>query len=123
MDFVDFNLAKKLKNLGFNEPFLFFYREDDKDKCVHHAYVSKPLIYCDKVDDEVIIAPTVSQVLKWFREKKKIAVNVEFIPFVWQYKIIDMSVERRFEDCGKSFYTTYEEAALAGIEYVLDNLI
>ena len=67
--------------------------------------------------------PTIFQALKWLREEKKIAINVEFIPHVWQYKIVDMSFEGRFEPCGKIFYDEYEEAALAGIEYVLDNLI
>lgn len=67
--------------------------------------------------------PTISHALKWLREKKKIAINVEFIPYTQQYKIIDMSFERRFEPCGITLFSNYEEAAIAGIEYVLDNLI
>jgi hypothetical protein len=90
MDFVDFNLSKKLKEKGF------------------------PLV------DYI---PTISQSLKWLREEKKIAINIEFIPYTWQYKVIDMSFERRFEPCGITLFSEYEEAALAGIEYVLDNLI
>ena len=73
--------------------------------------------------EERINAPNISQVLKWLREEKKIAINIEFIPYVWQYKIIDMSFERRFEPYGITLFSDYEQAALAGIEYVLDNLI
>jgi hypothetical protein len=71
----------------------------------------------------VITAPTISQVLKWLRDEKKIAINIEFIPYVWQYKIFDMSFKSRFEPCGLTLFSDYEEAALAGIEYVIDNLI
>ena len=46
MNFVDFNLSKKLKEKGF------------------------PLV------DYI---PTISQALKWLREEKKIAINIEFI--------------------------------------------
>lgn len=67
--------------------------------------------------------PTIHQVLKWLRDEKKIAINIEFIPYVWQYKIFDMSFKSRFEPCGLTLFSGYEEAALAGIEYVLDNLI
>lgn len=90
MEFVTYEISKKLKEKGF------------------------PLV------DYI---PTIPQALKWLREEKKIAINVEFIPHVWQYKIFDMSFEERFEPCGKTFYEKYEEAALAGLEYVLDNLI
>ena len=48
---------------------------------------------------------------------------VEFIPYAWQYKIIDMSFIKKFEPYGITLFSDYEEAAIAGIEYVLDNLI
>ena len=67
--------------------------------------------------------PTISSVLKWLRDEKNIAVNVEFIPYVWQYKIIDMSFNDRFTPCGVTIFNSYEEAALTGITYVVDNLI
>lgn len=143
MKFVSFEIAKKLKDKGFDVPCIYAYCE----KGGWNMYTQKhePITYVLRTDGNPFgsyyvgdnwnkeyktnknkiqcSAPTISQVLKWLREEKKIAVNVEFIPFVWQYKIIDMSVEIRFESCGKSFYTTYEETAHAGIEYVLDNLI
>lgn len=120
---VNFEVAKKLKEKGFKQGFnIFGYKLIFSDENTI-KYISDIGAY-EKEDFGINIpCPAITQVLKCLREEKKIAVNVEFIPFVWQYKIIDMSVERRFEDCGKSFYTTYEEAALAGIEYVLDNLI
>ena len=124
MEFVSFEIAKKLKDLGFNEPFFFFYREDDKVKYVHHANINKPLIYCNKVDDEVIIAPTISQVLKWLREEKKIYLELVIV-VDGEYMCDIYKIDARPIEClGSTEYSkTYEAAALAGIEYVLDNLI
>ena len=73
-DFTPFELAVKLKEKGFDIPFYFYYRTDDK--LIHHAMVTKPLVYCDKIDDEVVCAPTISQVLKWLREEKKIYIEI-----------------------------------------------
>lgn len=122
MDFVYFNLAKKLKDLGFDEPFFFFYREDDKDKYVHHAIIHKPLIYCDKIDDEVIIAPTIPQVLKWLRKEKKIYVTVNVEREDWfEYKIVQLIKNTHYTS--NRVYETYDDAMLAGIEDAIDNLI
>ena len=104
MDFVNFDLAKKLKEKGFDWDRITTYNPRTKVRNNH-------------------LEPTISQVLKWLREKKKIAINIEFIPYTWQYKIIDMSFERRFEPCGITLFSDYDEAAIAGIEYCLDNLI
>lgn len=123
MDFVTFKIAKKLKGLGFNKPFFFFYREDDEDKKVHHVFLSKPLIYCNAIDDEVIIAPTIEQVLKWLREEKKIHIQILFAcpPSKWEYIIVEMT-NNELRETYTSF-KSYEQAALAGIEDVLNDLI
>ena len=50
MEFVSFEIAKKLKDLGYNIPFFFFYRTDDR--LIHHAMVCKPLVYGEYVDEK-----------------------------------------------------------------------
>ena len=52
MEFVNFEISKRLKDLGYNVPFFFFYRTDDQ--LIHHAMVCKPLVYGEYVDDEVV---------------------------------------------------------------------
>ena len=106
MEFLNFDLAKKLKEKGFDWVTSNVY-ERNTIACRYEDYPK----------------PTISQVLKWLREEKKIAINIEFIPYAWQYKIIDMSFERRFEPRGITLFSDYEEAAIAGIEYVLDNIL
>lgn len=133
MEFVTFEIAKKLKGLGFNEPFFFFYRADDKDKKVHHVFLSKPLIYCGAIDDKFIIAPTISQVLKWLREEKKIFIEIALSPegyrriiYTGLYSINTSSISYySFDDFynPENNYKTYELAAIEGVKYVLDNLI
>lgn len=116
-DFVSFETAVKFKKKGLNIPFYFFYRTDDK--CIHHAPVTNPLEYSDKIDDEVVIAPTISQVLKWLREKD-FYINIIYLPnsdgFMWQ--IYDKNCERMYSLGSTNL--TYEDAAIAGIEYYLD---
>lgn len=121
-DFVPFEIAKKLKEKGFD------------CSCIGH-YVNSQLyiahylnaFHSDK--DESLDAPTISQVLKWLREEKKIHIIVEISDSGWYYTLYP---NVRWEN-GKlksdkyimSFKhkVSYEQAALAGIDYVLDNLI
>lgn len=123
-DFVPYEIAKKLKEKGFNIPFYFYYRTDDK--LLRHANVTNPLVYCDKIDDEVVIAPTISQVLKWLREEKQLHIvivtghNIVTNTHLWGYKIWDLAnhvwLHAMIAD------NSYELAALSGIEFVIDNL-
>ena len=122
MEFVNFEIAKRLKNLSYNEPFFFFYRTDDQ--LLHHAMVSKSLVYGDYVDNEVVIAPTISQVLKWLRKEKGLHIAIDIWGKTWGYDIIELS-------SGNSLHWTayrediksYEDAALDGIKYIINNLI
>jgi hypothetical protein len=123
-DFIPYELALKLKEKGFDIPFYFYYRTDDK--YLHHAMVTKPLVYCDKIDDEVVCAPTISQVLKWLREEKRIDAGAvwdnrdgKWIGYINEMDMPDLVGEYVLPNT----YDTYEQAALAGIEYVLENLI
>lgn len=123
MDFVTYEIGKKLQEKGYPHGYnRFGYRPIYSDECTIR-YLSDIGAYEKEYYGEHIPCPTIDEVLKWLREEKKIAINVEFIPHVWQYKISDMSFEGRFKPCGKTFYVKYEEAALAGIEYCLYNLI
>lgn len=130
MEFVTFELAKKLKDLGYNVPFFFFYRTDDQ--LIHHAAVGQPLVYGKYVDNEVVIAPTVSQVLDWLGDEKQIYILVEPFPSMatkdkvcwsWHFKWNSdgVNIDHTFSD--DFTYLTSKEAALAAIEYVLDKLI
>lgn len=129
-DFVPFEIAKKLKEKEFNSPCIGHYLNDK-------LYIAHYLNEFHSNDDRSIDAPTISQVLKWLREEKKIFVksgisydtsedadgNVVDRWTFWLFEIFstgDGSLIYVEEICE---YDTYELAALAGIEYVIDNLI
>lgn len=132
MDFVDFNLSKKLKEKGFREECFARYNCSDKSYFCINSYHpnTESIFYCYNNDEDLgrfyIDAPTISQVLKWLREKK----NIYCLPWfeqgidMWFYAICKPISGCDFpEFMSESDYNTYEQAAIAGIEYVLDNLI
>jgi hypothetical protein len=124
-DFVNIELAIKLKELGFNIPFFFYYRTDDKK--LYHLVRSQPLVYGkDIIDNEVVIAPTIAQVLKWLRENKRLEANgcYDNDEEGWMGYVCEMDVPDLYAfHALKERHKLYEEAALHAIEYILDNLI
>lgn len=113
-DFVTFEIAKKLKEKGFEWVKITTYNPKTKVRNNH-------------------LEPTISQVLKWLRKEKKISVEVGIhCSLKWMCTIYGFSGElvdftqythNGIDDTVFILYDSYEKAALAGIEYVLDNLI
>ena len=139
-DFVSFDLAKKLKEKGFDEECLAYYTSE------YTLYLNKVVLCDDKylevaeIDYEeclrsyntqedrllrtIVDAPTISQVLKWLREEENMHVCISFsdnIGALWEYEVVllDGAIYRASNDG----FVSYEEAAIEGIEYVIDNLI
>lgn len=115
-DFVSFDLAKKLKEKGFDKYCCRAYSEigcfNDTD-----TYKDSEEFYC--------YAPQISQVLKWLREEKRIEVNACWDNF--DAKWIGYASEMEKPDLVGYYtsidYDSYEEAAIASINWTLDNLI
>lgn len=122
-DFVNIELAIKLKELGFNIPFFFYYRTDDKK--LYHSVRSQPLVYGkDIIDNEVVIAPTIAQVLKWLREEKHLEANGCYDNDAegWMGYVCEMDVPDLYAfHALKERHKLYEGAAVAAIEYILNN--
>ena len=125
-DFIPYELAKKLKEKGFNKPCYGYYHcnggNDSFELCGNGD--------CDFLNSKNkhrIAAPTIPQVLKWLREEQKLHVEVMFIRPLHnrvKYYITDTDSSRGdFMDVADEHYETWEQATLAGIEYCLDNLI
>ena len=131
-DFVPFEIAKKLKEKGFTCKYPFamynelgsYYPLTTSSDYVTSESGYKYRCYYDynDFDENDFIAPTISQVLKWLRDEKGIHVCItlgEFSDWVYEVSRIDGNMFCKAEDG----FESYEQAALAGIEYVLDNLI
>lgn len=150
MEFVTFEIAKKLKEKGFRELCLAYYTNGDPlyynyshraGACFKDCYLSHNLMPEDSVSGKFVDAPTISQVLKWLREEKNIfiAINIGYCyesyekPFPtnpkmepilkgYYYGVWDLG-NLNDENALSEYFESYELAAIAGIECVLDNLI
>lgn len=147
MDFVTFEIAKKLKDKGFREKCLlhyeatggFFSNSIDTYERPNQELDYSDFLECYNVGNSIglIDAPTMSQVLKWLREEYKLHLSPCVITdydddfschyTYWSFIVVNTesgdTIYRNYDRVIEQRYNTYEEAALAGIEYVLDNLI
>lgn len=146
-DFVTFELAKKLKEKGFPQDIQhcigWYSTEYYKSSCIGEYFEGELQEIEDYYEDRIsarhiienekkgVIAPTISQVLKWLREEKKY--HIEFVGNACGYLFIISDVP---SEGGTDRYCSgysgpndggtwdkYEDCVLAAIEYVLDNLI
>ena len=106
MDFVPFEIAKKLKEKGFDWETSNVY-ERNTIACRYEDYPK----------------PTISQVLKWLREEKKIYLYIDVDDKGWFFEIKFLKTHKVLNPNLIGRYNSYELAAIAGIEYALDNLI
>lgn len=121
-NFVPYKLAVKLEQKGFKQGYnIFGYRPIFSDETTI-KFISDIGSYENEYFGENISAPTISQVLDWLRKEKNIYVSVEVGHKDWfEYKIVQ--IIENTHGTGTRVYETYPEAILAGIEYVIDNLI
>ena len=127
-DFVNFETAKKLKEKGFNLEKTEIYGKFDSDGLFHSQLYFN---YIETMDYDEIIAPTISQVLKWLREEKKL--HIEFVGNAcgYLYIVSDIPSEGGTDRYCSDYsgpndggtWDKYEDCALNAIQYVLDNLI
>lgn len=140
-DFVTFEIAKKLKEKGFTCKYPFAMYNELGSYCpltTSSDYVTcesgyKYRCYYDynDFDENDLIAPTISQVLKWLRDEKEY--HIEFVGNACGYLFIISDIPSKG---GTDIYCSdysgpndggtwdkYEDCAKAAIEYVLDNLI
>ena len=142
-DFVTYDLAVKLKEKGFpqvKKNTIAMYNEDGEWFSLAKNLDTFEYLFED-FDDRDCVCPTIYQVLKWLREEKKIFVAIN-IGYCYESDEIPFPTNTKMEPILKGYYygiweldnlndknarSEYFEATelaiLAGIEYVLDNLI
>ena len=130
-DFVPYELAVKLKEKGFPQRPDYFnyssYYDWDGLRKIHSLSNASVCFDPNISKDNIYFAPTISQVLKWLRDKEVYVVPTFCVDEndngYWDFRVIDLIDGTLIYDEIKNRYDTYELAALAGIEYVIDNLI
>jgi hypothetical protein len=105
-EFVPYELALKLKQLGFDEPcFLYWWKNES-------GYILADIIY-DEVRTLDFKAPLFQQAFRWFRERyglNYVIVKAES----WFYTINGCNTQEGFN--------TYEEAELACLDKLIEIL-
>lgn len=120
-DFVTFEIAKKLKEKGF--PQVTFGNYNMQSAC----YIEDGRFYENGCITEVSRAyttPTIAQVLKWLRENKRLEANgcYDNDEEGWMGYVCEMDVPDLYAfHALKERHKLYEQAAVAAIEYILDN--
>ena len=120
-EFVPYELAVKLKTLGFDEPCFAYYKDMKGEKV---------LLYDSMDFDGECNTPLFQQAFRWFREKYWLFHSTNYQddnsgPGCFDYEILNKRGKTKVEDDGPEF-KTYEESELACltklIEIVENNL-
>ena len=118
-EFVKYNQALALRELGFDEPCLGYYVGKDKEVYVSNKDVIAP--FNPNLDSKVMFrAPTYSQAFRWFREKYELDYyhKKDWTDGVFYgYEVIIECVDG-FIDVGT--FNTYEEAESACLDKLIE---
>ena len=129
-DFITYELAVKLKEKGYKQGYnVFGYKPVFSDENTI-KFISDIGAYENEYFGINIPCPRISQVLKWLREEKLILIGLSPMQgydgnemIEWWSTIYKADKQGGMSWMEELYYESYEQAALAGIEYVLDNLI
>ena len=128
-DFCSFEVAKLLKEKGFNELCIFKYSSEGVRM---KAGVAIDEWQNSELDDDECSCVSHQMAMKWLREVHNIMVSPYALSLGYYFEIFDLTT-KDITGC-KPLYkvgipskedvlSTYEEAIEAGIKYCLENLI
>lgn len=125
MELVTIEIAKKLKTKEFPQG-----NEDDITRLYYQISDNlQSAIMLSEGKDVKWYCPSISEVLKWLRDNHNIHINIYFFWFngntelYWAFSIENIKDDFEYDLLCSSKHNSYEEAAMAGIEWVLDNIL
>jgi hypothetical protein len=109
-DFIPYEQALELKQLGFDEPCFGCYEPNGAlDYIENHILKDFPYLAKNSEWQDLVAAPTFSHAFRWFKQNHKLKFHIrEDIWNAWCYVHILMQDE--YENVGA--YSTYEESEL-----------
>ena len=130
-DYVSFEVAKLLKEKGFDEntPVNYFVGDDKPRGCVVGE-----MIYHKRLEEDthLIACPTLQMAMKWLREVHNVFIDISSrfsknadkdVCFSYSCKKLINTYKSSYEIIEDEEWLNYEEACEAAIKYCLENLI
>lgn len=118
-EFVPYELALRMKQLGFNEPCFATYDEDIELELQDFEQTY------DTFPSHIIAVPLYQQAFRWFRDKH--GLDSAILPtgstpyqFRLYHKSQDITKAQIYDDYMGKEYKTYEEAELACLEKLIE---
>ena len=116
-EFVPYELALRMKQLGFDEPCVIIYYNDGKNYVISETLMTNNEL---STHDE-ITSPFYQQTFRWFREKYNLW-NMIYPRDGWNYSI--NRVDETTSCSGESFHSVeineYEEAELECLKKLIE---
>ena len=124
-EFVPYELAVKLKEIGFDEPCFGEYRQWDGNEPWLQLYQDLDGCSTDPADYEYTLeakAPTFSQAFRWFREKYNLICRVGVTSYGCPLNEQEFYCEITSKNGTASYeiFNTYEEAELDCLEKLIE---
>jgi hypothetical protein len=123
-EFVSYEVALKLKELGFDEPCLTYYYELTSNLRTHLAIdVRNAWTYSGNKKLGFTLAPLYQQAFKWIREKHNIDISINTIYSKYNENTIKQYsgvIDTKTMYTNVGFYDNYEEAQLAGLQKMIE---
>lgn len=128
--YCSFEVAKLLKEKGFNESCYTYYDDIDNsinrfDKGLHFNNTSYPwgVPYDLKKAKKYIVAPTHQMAMAWLREEYGISIEISALKlYRWVYTIYRLFEKRVVEVWNDGPYISYDAATDYALKYCLENL-
>ena len=129
-DYVSYEIAKLLKEKGFDEPTVFRYGDYPGNNDLLFAPSGMAIVKNSETQPYFYSAPTLQMAMKWLRKEH----NLEIYPYHnspdnrhnsgWWFEIIKYpNSVAEYESGIDEEVDTYEEACEAAIKYCLEKLI
>ena len=112
-EFLSYDRALKLKQLGFDEPCFVLYKASNSNQLAYAPHGITTNSQLSQGDPNNIAAPLFQQAFRWFREEHNLNPTIMYNGLgEWDYTLLG--------DWAGRIWNTYEEAELAALDKLIE---
>ena len=118
-EFVNYEIALALKELGFDEPcFTYYYNITGKLRTNLSIDIDNDMNYMINKKLGITLAPTFSQAFRFFREKYRLEGAIYRLNFKWASQVFN--IETSIYCFKHELFETYEEAEINSLQKMIE---